>query len=105
MGLAADNRPTRLRLMPSFSYLFVDAYENVRGIVEAPDPTLAAIQVLIECGTEPNRPRHSRYGIREQSLGRCPRDAELVIFSRMDEYVLELKLVGSRKRKPLRLYA
>ena len=91
--------------MDSFCFHWVDAYENVRGTVEAYDISNAAILVTGECGTEPGKPRWKRYGIREHRIEDCPRDVELVIFSRMNEYFLEIKKVGSRKRTPLRLFA
>lgn len=91
--------------MESYRFHWVDAYENVKGEIEAYDAAHAALLVLGECGTEPNRPRFSRYGIRERSITKCGRDVELVIFSRLNEYFLEIKKSGSRKRKPLSLYA
>ena len=91
--------------MDSYRFHWVDAYEDVRGEVAAYDAAHAALLVLGECGTEPNKPRFSRYGIREKSITQCASDIELVFFSRMNEYHLEIKKVGSRKRKPLMLYA
>ncbi len=91
--------------MEQYRYRYVDAYEKADGVIEAMDIGGAAIAVLQECGTEPNRPRWKRYGIKERLVAECPRDAELVVFSRINEYHLELSKVGTRKRKPLRLYA
>lgn len=93
--------------MVQFRYRFVDAYEKVDGLVEALDAGHAAVLVLQECGTEPGRPRWQRYGIKERSLDKAPRDAELVIFARLGDgsYWLELRKVGTRKRKHLRFYA
>lgn len=91
--------------METYQYHWVDAYENVKGTIEAYDISHAALLITIECGTEPGRPRWKRYGIKEHRISECPRDTELVIFSRMNEYLLEVKKVGSRKRKPLRLFA
>lgn len=91
--------------MNTYLFYWVDAYEKVRGEVNAYDATHAALMVLGECGTEPGKPRFSRYGIRERSIESCPKDVELVVFERINEYFLEIKKNGSRKRKPLRLYA
>ena len=91
--------------MKTFQYHWVDAYENVKGSVEAYDIAHAAILVAADCGTEPNRPRWYRYGIKEHLITACPNDVELVVFSRMNEYHLEVKKIGSRKRKALRLFA
>lgn len=91
--------------METYQYQWVDDYENVKGTIEAYDISHAALLIAIECGTEPGKPRWKRYGIKEHRIAGIPRDTELVIFSRMNEYVLEVKKVGSRKRKPLRLFA
>ncbi len=93
--------------MEQYRYRYVDAYEKADGVVEAMDIGGAAIVVLQECGTEPNRPRWKRYGIRENRIASVPGDTELVIFEGFEtgSYCLELTKVGSRKRKPLRLYA
>lgn len=91
--------------METYLFHWVDAYEDVKGSIEANDVSHAAILVSMECGTEPGRPRWKRYGIKENRIDECPRDVEFVIFSRMNDYVLEIKKAGSRKRKPLRLFA
>lgn len=93
--------------MNQYRYRYVDAYESVNGVVEATDIAGAAISILQECGTEPKRPRWKRYNIRENKISSVPANVELVIFEGFESgsYCLELIKVGSRKRKPMRLYA
>ena len=93
--------------MPEFNYRFVDAYEKVSGVIEAADAGHAAILVLQDCGSEPQRPRWKRYGVKESIIAQTPNDAELVIYEGFEKnsYGLEITKVGTRKRKPLRLYA
>lgn len=93
--------------MNQYRFRYVDAYETVSGVIEAMDIGGAAISVLQDCGTEPKRPRWKRYGIRENIIASVPGSVELVIFEGFEagSYCLELSRVGSRKRKPLRLYA
>lgn len=90
-----------------YHYRYEDAYESVKGVVEAIDIAAAAIAVLQECGTEPKRPRWKRYGIREDRIASVPPGTELVIFQGFEAaaYCLELSKVGSGKRKPLRIFA
>jgi hypothetical protein len=91
----------------AYHFHFVDAYEDVQGEVEALDVAHAAILVLKQCGTEPARPRCGRYGIKVRDLEQAPREAELVVFDRFpnEVYRLEIRKVGTKKRKPLQLYA
>ena len=48
-----------------------------------------------------------RYGIKVRDLEQAPREAELVVFDRFPNeiYRLEIRKVGTKKRKPLQLYA
>lgn len=93
--------------MPQFNFRFTDAYETASGVIEAADAGHAATLVLQECGSEPWRPRWKRYSIKEASIERTPNDAELVIYEGFEtgSYGLEVSKVGTRKRKPFRLYA
>ena len=93
--------------MNQYRFRYVDAYESVSGTVDAMDIAGAAISVLQECGTEPGRPRWRRYNIRENRVSAVPANVELVIFEGFEagSYCLELIKVGTKKRKPLLLYA
>lgn len=93
--------------MNQYRYRYVDAYEDVKGVIDALDIGGAAIAVLQAEGTEPGRPRWKRYGIREHIVAGVPRDTELVIFVGFEKasYCLELTKIGSRKRKPLLCHA
>lgn len=93
--------------MPLFNYQFVDAYENVKGQIEAVDAGHAAILVLQECGSEPKRPRWRRYGIKETAIDQTPKNAEVVYYEGFEanSYAMTITKVGTRKRKPHRIYA
>ena len=93
--------------MTTFKYRYVDAYEIVEGEIEAPCITSAALHVLQDDGSEPGRPRWQRYTIRERAVTAAPDDVEFVHYHRYGNgtYDLTLKKVGSRKRKPLRIFA
>lgn len=91
--------------MSTYQYHFVDAYEDVFGVVDAPDIAMAAVNILLQCGSEPNSPRWRRYGIRESSLFSVPPESEIVFYSRLNEYALDIRLAGTRKRKYLRVFA
>lgn len=93
--------------MATFKYCYADTYEKIEGEIEAPCLAVAALRVLQEEGSELGHPRWQRYGIRESAVNAAPDDAEFVQYHRYGNgtYDLELRMVGSRKRKPLRFYA
>lgn len=96
-----------MKAVSQSTYLFkyIDDYESVDGEVQALDATCAAIAILQDCGTEPGRPRWKRYGVSEKALNRIPGNAELVEISRLNEFLLDIRVKGSRKRKPMRIMA
>lgn len=90
--------------MPTYRYRYVDAKEITTGLVVAVSMADAAVNVFQ--GGE-GVPRWKRHGIREKDVALAPRDAELCEFGRRADgsYALELRLQGSRKRKPVYCYA
>ncbi len=90
-----------------FSYRYVDDFEIVKGEVEAETVTLAAIKVLDEEGSEPRHPRWKRHNINEKGLCAVPDNAEFVVFDRHGDgsYHLEIRKIGSKKRKFVHFYA
>ena len=84
-----------------YAYRFVDDNEITEGQVSAPDAATAALKVLGE-----NR-RFALHAVRERDVCRIPAGAELVELAGWEDnsYYLDIRMIGTRKRKPLRLHA
>lgn len=86
-----------------FHFRFVTDTCRDIGQVEAEDVQDAAIKVL-QADAGDGLPRWKVYGISDKVLKCIPRDAELVdIASGSQKYSLDLRMTGTRKRKPVRV--
>ena len=89
----------------TYTFRYVDDYESVEGEVQALDATCAAITILQDSSAEIASPRWRRHGVSENALRRIPGDTELVEIYRPNVFSLDLRVNGSRKRKPMRIMA
>jgi hypothetical protein len=92
--------------MNQYHYRFVDKAETAEGSLLASDAAHAAILVLqAEGNSKDALPRWKRHAIREHDIEAVPREAEFVEVARLNCFSLDIRLHGSRKRKPVRITA
>ena len=66
----------------------------------------AAIAVLAGSADHGGVPRRDRHNVTDKVIiAGCPADCEFVAFEKIGAFYLELKLVGTDKKLPLRLFA